>query len=376
MRRLHTGGTVKWYIDDDHGLVHVMIITGTYLIPETTTRILSPQHLAQQANDHYPTGEGTGSLTTSKNITLFWAQRHFTKTVPLDSRTNVGLTTTASGTRSFRAFCATVNGPETNELNIFTTHVIPEEEDDESFQPKDPVEPAPQDETDQPKPAEEVMTGAPESSLVDMGPVTHIIPDDKEPTALDPHGELLRWHYRLGHLPFDRIKQLARAGQLPKRLLSCMKPFCAACQYGKMTKRPWRVKGENKGTTKTATRPGQIVSVDQLESNTPGVIAQLRGKLTQQRYKYATVFVDQFSGYTFVYLQRRLTSDETVMAKHAFERSAEQRGVRIIHYDADNGRFADNAFIADCKAQRQGLSYCGVNAHFQNGIAERRIRDL
>ena len=120
-------GTVKWYIEDDHGLVHVMVITGAYLIPETTTRILSPQHLAQQVNDHYPTVEGTGALTTSKNITLFWAQRRFKKTVPLDSKTNVGLTTTASGARSFRAFCATVNGPETNELNIFTTHVIPEE---------------------------------------------------------------------------------------------------------------------------------------------------------------------------------------------------------------------------------------------------------
>ena len=223
-------GTVKWYIEDDHGLVHVMVITGAYLIPETTTRILSPQHLAQQANDHYPTVEGTGALTTSKNVTLFWAQRRFTKTVPLDSKTNVGLTTTASGARSFRAFCATVNGPETKELNIFTTHVIPEEEDDESFQPKDPVEPATQDETNQPKPVEEVMTEAPKTSLVNMGPVAHVIPDDKEPTTLDPHNELLRWHHRLGHLPFDRIKQLASAGQLPKRLLACKKPFCSACQ--------------------------------------------------------------------------------------------------------------------------------------------------
>ena len=107
-------------------------------------------------------------------------------------------------------------------------------------------------------------------------------------------------------------------------------------------------------------RPGQIVSVDQLESNTPGLIAQLKGKLTQQRYKYATVFVDQFSGYTlFVYLQKRLTSEETVMAKHDFEHSADQHGVKITHYHADNSRFADNAFITDCKAQRQGLSYCG-----------------
>ena len=61
------------------------------------------------------------------------------------------------------------------------------------------------------------------------------------------------------------------------------------------------------------------------------------------------------------------------MAKHAFEGSADQRGVKFLHYHADNGRFTENAFITDCKAQRQGLSYCGVNTHFQNRIAERCI---
>ena len=88
------------------------------------------------------------------------------------------------------------------------------------------------------------------------------------------------------------------------------------------------------------------------------------------------VFIDQYSGYTFIYLQRRLTSEETVQDKHAFERSADQRGVKILHYHADNGQFAENAFIHDCKTQGQSLSYCGVNAHFQNGIVERHIQDL
>ena len=71
--------TIKWYLEDDAGLVHVLLIQGAYLIPDAATRILSPQHLAQQANDHYPKEEGTESLTTSKNITLFWSQRCFTK---------------------------------------------------------------------------------------------------------------------------------------------------------------------------------------------------------------------------------------------------------------------------------------------------------
>ena len=75
-------GTLKWCIEDDHGLVHVMIIHGAYLIPDATTSILSPQHLAQLADDHNPMEGGTGALTTSKNITLFWAQWRFAKTVP------------------------------------------------------------------------------------------------------------------------------------------------------------------------------------------------------------------------------------------------------------------------------------------------------
>ena len=59
-------GTLKWYVEDDNGLVHVMVIRGAYLIPEAATRILSPQHMAQQTEDHYPKAEGTGALMKAK----------------------------------------------------------------------------------------------------------------------------------------------------------------------------------------------------------------------------------------------------------------------------------------------------------------------
>ena len=101
-------GTIKWHVEDDAGLTHVMIIKGAYLISEAATRILSFQHLAQQASDHFPKDEGTGALTSSKNITLIWSQWRFTKTVPLETTTNVGLTTMAPGACTFRAFCTTV----------------------------------------------------------------------------------------------------------------------------------------------------------------------------------------------------------------------------------------------------------------------------
>ena len=177
-------------------------------------------------------------------------------------------------------------------------HIIPDDEDDDSLQPKDPVEP-PHTMGDSNEeiflPIKGEAMTQPQTTVVDLGPITHFIPEDPEPKSLDPQDELLRWHYCLGHLPFDRIKELSNKGQLSKRLLSCHTPFCAACQYGKMTKRPWRVKGDNKATAKTATNPGQVMSLDQLESMSPRFIAQLKGTLTQQRYKYATNFVDQFS---------------------------------------------------------------------------------
>ena len=74
--------TVRWLIKDDQGVTHVFTITGAYLDPTASTRILSPQHLAQQAQDHYPRAEGTGSTTLSKNIMLVWNQRKQSKTLP------------------------------------------------------------------------------------------------------------------------------------------------------------------------------------------------------------------------------------------------------------------------------------------------------
>jgi hypothetical protein len=57
-------------------------------------------------------------------------------------------------------------------------------------------------------------------------------------------------------------------------------------------------------------------------------------------------------------------------AKHAFEKFAAEHGVHIHHYHCDNNSlYADNAFKESCKSSHQRLTFCGVNAHFQNGIA-------
>ena len=63
------------------------------------------------------------------------------------------------------------------------------------------------------KPVEEDKSEAPQAEM-HQTPQTqefelpesliNVIPDDREPKALEPHDELLWWHYRLGHLRFTR----------------------------------------------------------------------------------------------------------------------------------------------------------------------------
>jgi hypothetical protein len=207
-----------------------------------------------------------------------------------------------------------------------------------------------------------------------------ILDDDSERlAAANPQAELLRWYYRLGHTSFAKLKLMPALGILPRRLSSVHQPKCAGCIYGAMTKRPWRKKASpSQVKTVVVTGPGDCVSVDQLESSTPGFVEQLKGILTKRRCTCATVFVDHYSRLGYVHMQQQLTSDETVDAKHAFEAFSRSQGVTIKHYHSDNGIFTDNAFLKDTKEARpsQSITYCSMNAHFQNGIAEKRIRDL
>ena len=125
-----------------------------------------------------------------------------------------------------------------------------------------------------------------------------------------------------------------------------------------MTKIPTRTKGPSAVRhIQQATKPGQYVSVDQMECSTPGFIAQMKGRLTKSRYRVSTVYVDYMSNLTYVHNQVSTTSQETLESKHAFEAYCREKGVdKISHYHSDNGRFIDNAFVQDCVKQGQTQS--------------------
>ena len=74
-------GMVRWQLEDDQGTIHKLTIPNSYYIGAPLTRILSLQHFAQQTNDHYPDPDGTGCITMTSAIKLFWNQQRYSKTV-------------------------------------------------------------------------------------------------------------------------------------------------------------------------------------------------------------------------------------------------------------------------------------------------------
>ena len=178
---------------------------------------------------------------------------------------------------------------------------------------------------------------------------TSIVVDKEDRQKSTPEAELLMTHHRFQHISFSKLQEMVRQGILPQRSAHCKIPSCSACLYRKATKRAWQSKQGKQRQRKKALKPREVISVDQMVSPVPGLIAQMVGFLMRQRYKYATVFVDQASCMGFVYLQKPCSAEETIEAKRAFEQYAENRGVRVQAYHADNGIFKAKKWVEECR---------------------------
>ena len=347
-------GTVVYQFEDDQGGIHSFSIPNTTYLMDLKQRLFSPQHWAQVY------GQEAHSRTDANNVVLSWSYGRYRKTIPLN-RSNVAMTRTATGFRRFSAHQAETTEHEHPVEHMCFPAYVSDDEDDPTEEPRSDDEESdhslsPEGNNNEDPPQTE--GGTPpltrESAPARQGPTVIDFNDEEQSTPTQhpekplesKEMELLRWHKRLAHAPFSSLQHMARNGILPGRLRDCPQPFCAACQYGKQTRRPWRTKPGTTPSLQTAVRPGQCVSVDQMESTTNGFIAQLKGIPTKQRYRYATVFIDHFSRLSYVHLQKTLTSTETLEAKMAFEKFAEGHSVKIEHYHADNGRFADTLWLA------------------------------
>jgi hypothetical protein len=319
-------GTVEWPIEDDTGRVHNIRIPRTIYSESNRSKLLSPQHWSQEASDRHPIRNGTWCATLDDRIVLFWDQQQYKKTVYLlPDRSNVGVILGAHGTKAYvkahnsivkNAGDSIVAMPTvldtivhhideygTYEANEDTALPIPIASDDE----KDGQEGKNQEKLQsdpQGIPQESQQDQTNYEDLQNFNLDLQIQEEEVNATSFTTREqEYYYWHTKLGHLSKGRMQQLAKRGAIPRHLAKIDPPLCVACIHGKATKKPWRTKTSPSKMPKIASSPGQCISVDQMESSTAGFIGQLKGAiLTMLRYKYATVFVDLYSDYTYVYL--------------------------------------------------------------------------
>ena len=159
---------------------------------------------------------------------------------------------------------------------------------------------------------------------------------------------------------------------LPYEISLAEKVICAACQMGKAH---LKALGKRKIVKKDSIKePGDLFHMDQAESTTAGRPFTHSGKNSTKKIYVVSLFVDSVSKKVFVEFQRSTGAKETVKSKHNIERQSRDAGVKIKSFRADNGIFKAAEFKTDLEMNDQSISFCGVGAHHQNGVAERFIR--
>jgi len=186
---------------------------------------------------------------------------------------------------------------------------------------------------------------------------------------------LLRWHC-LSHLNFQKLQDLARQGKLPKKILGCSPPLCHSCLFGKAHQRASPSSDAIPHIDSGYLHSGDKVSVDQLESSTPGYVDTFKGKPTKAKYNATSVYVDHASRLIIVKCHFSTGGSEAVEGKTMLEHLAASNGIKVKGYRANNGIMACQEYINHVKINQQNITYCSINAHEQNGIAERGICTL
>jgi GAG-pre-integrase domain len=218
--------------------------------------------------------------------------------------------------------------------------------------------------------------------------------NDANLNLTEPEKELLRWHYRLGHMGFKRIQFIMRTGVLTrsnnKRHLhqaACKissLPKCAACQYGKQHRRPapgktTAVVRDRAGILKEGhLLPGQQISIDHFLCSTEGRLFTSAGKTAKdEMYVGGCLFNDHASGFVHVEFQSHLTTHETLMSKENYELMCRDNGVVPQSYLSDNAKcFTAKEFAEKLSLFEQIVRFAGVGAHHHNGNAERSIQTI
>ena len=129
-------------------------------------------------------------------------------------------------------------------------------------------------------------------------PVTVMSTSSSKRSRIDNVNEAYLWHCRLGHINKNRINKLIEEGLLSVSDCESL-PTCESCLIGKMTKSPFKGKGE---------RASDILGLVHTDVCGP-MNTSARGG-----FRYFIMFTDDLSRYGYVYLMRH-KSDSFEMFK-------------------------------------------------------------
>ena len=190
----------------------------------------------------------------------------------------------------------------------------------------------------------------------------------------DLQREFLHLYNKSGHVNFSKLQNLARKGLIPAKFKNVTPPVCITCVLGKQHKLA-RTK-DNKIAGSSVKQPGDMIHMDQCIVTTPGCPMTHSGKNNPEKITCFTIYVDSISHRIHIHFQSSTEAVQTLVGKHRLERYGKKFQVKIKSFRADNGIFKAKKFMDDIDACDQDITFCGVNAHHQNGVAERHIRTI
>ena len=172
--------------------------------------------------------------------------------------------------------------------------------------------------------------------------------------------ETYMWHLRLGHINSSRIHGLVKSGILNSLIFEPI-PVCESCLEGKMTKRPFKAKGN------CATIQLELIHTDVCGP----MSVQARGG-----YEYFITFTDDYPRYGYVYLMRHKSEAFDKFREYKAE-AEKQLGVHIKQLRSDRGSGYLSGEFKSYLAQEGIISQLSSpGTPQQNGVPERRNRTL
>ena len=181
----------------------------------------------------------------------------------------------------------------------------------------------------------------------------------------------IQWHRRLGHLNMGDVKKLAQMGLINANECNKVEKLnpeqkCEACILGKQHRIP-NHNPVRANPQKRATRKGQRFHTDLAGGG--NIVQTPRGK------RYAIVFVDDYTDYTWIYLARLKSEFSKILRDFIMMIKAQGHSIESIRLD--NAKENINTITEDL-LKEHGIQWeptVPYNPH-QNGVAERAWRTI